>query len=271
VQALIDAAAEEGSDALLNVLGPDLEELRSGDAVADANERAAFVEAALAAAGIEQQEDEDDRAVLVVGPDDWPFPVPLVRGAEGWYFDTAAGREELLDRRVGRNELTTIAVAHAYVDAQYEYREQHRAGDGVREFAQKFLSSEGSRDGLYWQTTPDEPDSPMGSLVAEAVAEGYRRDDSGEPRPYHGYFYRILAAQGSHAPRGAGSYLEDGRLTKGFGLLAWPAEYGSSGIMTFQINQSGMLFQKDLGEDTATAAAAIEVYDPDESWAPVME
>ena len=270
-QALIDAAAGEGGDALLAVLGPDLEDLRSGDPVADANERAAFVEAALGSAGIEQGEGEDDRAVLVIGSDDWPFPIPLVRGPEGWYFDAAAGREELIDRRIGRNELTTIAVARSFVEAQFEYAEQDRDGDGVREFAQQFLSSERARDGLYWPTTPDEPESPMGSLVAEAVAEGYRRDASGEPRPYHGYLYRILTAQGAHAPRGAESYLEDGHLTKGFGLLAWPAEYGNSGIMTFQINQSGLLFQKDLGKESAATAAATWAYDPDASWEAVTD
>jgi len=268
-QALVDAAAQDGRDGLLAVLGPDLSELSSGDPVEDASERADFVEAAMKGAGIEQT--GDDHAVLTVGPDDWPFPIPLVRGPEGWYFDTAAGRQELLNRRVGRNELTTIAVARVYVDAQNEYKEQDRNGDGVREFAQRFLSGAGARDGLYWPTSGDEPESPMGPLVAEAVAEGYRSNESGEPRPYHGYFYRILTAQGEHAPRGAESYIEDGHLTKGFGLLAWPAEYGNTGIMTFQINQSGMLYQKDLGEDTVAAAPAIEAYDPDASWEPVTD
>lgn len=268
-QALIDAAAAEGPEALQAVLGPHLDKLSSGDAVEDASERSEFVEAALQAAGIEQA--DDDHAVLIIGPDDWSFPISLVRGTNGWHFDTAAGIEELLDRRVGRNELTSIAVARAYVDAQYEYEEKDRNGDGVREFAQKFLSSEGARDGLFWPTRGDEPESPMGSLVADAVAEGYRRGEGGEPRSYHGYFYRILTAQGEHAPRGAESYMQDGRLTKGFGLLAWPAEYGNTGIMTFQINQSGMLYQKDLGEDTAASARAIKAYDPFPSWEPVTD
>lgn len=268
-QALIDAAAQDGPDGLRAVLGPDLPELSSGDSVEDASERADFVEAALQAAGIEQ--DGEDKAVLTVGLDEWPFPIPLVHGPDGWYFDTTAGMEELMNRRVGRNELTTIAVARAYVEAQNEYAEEDRNGDGVREFAQKFVSRGGARDGLYWPTMQDEPESPMGSLVAEAVAEGYRPNESGSPRPYHGYFYRVLTAQGGHAPRGARSYLKGGRLTEGFGLLAWPAEYGNTGVMTFQINQSGMLFQKDLGEDTAATAAAIEAYEPGDGWDPVTD
>jgi len=268
-QALVDAAAAEGNEALSAILGPDLEDLSSGDAVDDARERAAFVEAALQSAGIEQE--GDDRAVLVVGPDDWPFAIPLVRGAEGWYFDTAAGREELLNRRIGRNELSTIEVARAYVDAQYEYAEEDRNGDGMKEFAQKLMSTQGTRDGLFWPTKENEPESPMGSLVAAAWAQGYRPGEGDGPRPYHGYLYRILTAQGEHAPGGPRDYLVDGHLTKGFGLVAWPFEYGNSGIMTFQVNQSGILFQKDLGEDTSAVAASMDVYDPGPGWEPVTD
>jgi len=267
VQALIDAAAAEGRDALLAVLGPDLEELSSGDPVEDALERADFVEAALEATAIEQ--DNEDQAVVTVGPDDWPFPIPLMRGPEGWYFDTAAGREELLNRRVGRNELTTIEVARAYVDAQHEYAEADPNGDGVKEFAQQLMSSEGARDGLYWPAGEDEPESPMGSLIAQAMAEGYRKGSG--PQPYHGYFYRILTAQGEQAPGGARSYVSDGILTKGFGLVAWPAEYGNSGVMSFQVNQSGILYQKDLGAETSAAAAAIDAFNPDDTWEPVTD
>ncbi len=268
-QALIDAASEDGPEGLLAVLGPELEELASPDPVSDAQERADFVEAALEAAGIEQEDDE--HAVLVIGPDDWPFPIPLVRGPEGWYFDTPAGVEELMDRRVGRNELATIDVMRAYVDAQYEYEEADRNGDGMREYAQKFFSSEGARDGLYWPAAEDEPESPMGSLVAEAVAKGYGGEKSEGPRPYFGYLYQILTVQGEQAPGGSKSYLEDGHMTKGFGLMAWPAEYGNSGVMTFQVNQSGIVYQKDQGEDTGTIAAAIDAYNPDASWEPVTD
>lgn len=268
-QALIEALAGEDPEALLAVLGPDLDDLRSGDPVDDAQQAAAFVENALLAAGIEQQ--GDDVAVLTVGPDDWPFAIPLVRDAEGWYFDTAGGREELVNRRIGRNELNTIEVARAYVEAQDEYAEQDRNGDGVREFAQKVISSEGARDGLFWPTAENEPESPMGSLVGGAVAEGYKPGEGDGPSPYQGYFYHLLMAQGGNAPGGAKDYMEDGRLTKGFGLVAWPAEYGNSGIMTFQVNQSGIVYQKDLGDDTATAAAAIDAYNPDNSWEPVTD
>jgi hypothetical protein len=264
VQALIDAAASQERNALVNVLGSEVEELRSGDVVADAAERQDFVDAATVSARIEQ--DDENHAVLTIGPDDWPFPIPLQRDAEGWRFNVAAGKEELLNRRIGLNELFTIEVMRAYVDAQYEYAEEDRNDDGVREYAPKMLSSKGARDGLYWPTQEGEPESPMGPLVAEAAAEGYRRGKRFEPTPYHGYFYRLLTAQGEHAPGGARNYVNDGHMSGGFALLAYPAQYGESGIMTFMVNRSGIVFQKDLGEDMPTAAAAITEYNPDESW-----
>lgn len=267
VQALIDAAASDEHGALVSVLGPEVKELRSGDPVADAAEREDFVDAATESARIEQ--DDEDHAVLSIGPEDWPFPIPLVRDAEGWRFDVAAGKEELLNRRIGLNELYTIGILRAYVDAQYEYAAQDPDADGVREYAQRMLSDAGTRDGLYWPTQQGEPESPMGRLIAEAVAEGYRRGEGSKPTPYHGYFYGILTAQGEHAPGGAKSYVNDaGHMTKGFALIAYPAQYGESGIMTFLVNQSGIIFQKDLGDDTETVAPAITEYDPDESWHP---
>ncbi len=269
VQALIDAAASEKRGALLAVLGSGVEALRSGDPVADAADREEFVHAASESARIEQE--DDDHAVLTIGPDDWPFPIPLVRDAKGWYFDVAAGKQELYNRRIGRNELDTIEVMRAFVDAQDEYAQADRNGDGMREYAQKLMSSQGAHDGLYWPTKEDEPDSPMGPLVAEAVAEGYKPGQNRQPKPYHGYYYRMLTAQGEHAPGGAKNYLNDGHMTKGFAALAYPAEYGNSGVMTFLVNQSGILFQKDLGDDTAKAAAAITAYDPDDTWDPVTD
>jgi hypothetical protein len=273
VQALIDAAASDEPGALLQVLGEGVEKLRSGDPVADAADRADFVGAALESANIEQEEANEDLAFLSVGPDDWPFPIPLVRDAEGWYWDVAAGEEELIDRRIGRNELTTIEVMRAYVEAQHEYAQQDRDNDGKREYAQRLMSSEGARDGLYWpRSAADEPDdSPMGSLVAEAVAEGYRPGEGEGPRPYHGYLYRILTAQGDDAPGGAKSYLSGDSMTQGFGLLAYPAEYGNSGVMTFQVSQSGIVYQKDLGQDTPSLAAAIQAYAPGDGWEPVTD
>ena len=265
VMALIEAAADEGADGLYAVLGPDLEELISGDPVADAADRRWFVDNARQTADIE---DEDaDSAILVIGPDDWPFPIPLAKDESGWYFDTKAGIEEVLDRRIGRNELFTLAAMRAFVDAEREYAAADPSGDGSHAYADRILSSEGKRDGLHWPTREGEPESPLGPLVAEAVAAGYGVPKSGEgPRPFHGYFYKVLVAQGDRAPGGAKSYLKDGRLTEGFALVAWPASYGSSGIMTFQVNQRGLVYEKDLGEDTPQAATAIDAYNPGEGW-----
>jgi hypothetical protein len=267
VEALIEAAGSEDRDAVLAILGPDGEALRSADPVADGIERKGFVAAASEANRI--YPDGDDYAFLSVGSDDWPFPVPLIRDPEGWRFDTEAGIEELLDRRIGRNELHTIAVAKEFVEAQHEYASQDRNRNGLQEYAQKLMSAEGARDGLYWPVGDDERESPMGRLVAEAVAAGYQPGQGKEPVPYHGYYYRPLTGQGSNAPGGAKSYVKNGHMTGGFALLAYPAEYGNSGIMSFLINQSGILFQKDLGEETAALAAAVTGYDPDRSWEPV--
>lgn len=269
VQALVNAAASGQKGAMVKVLGPAAKELGSGDAVADAADRRDFVDAAAKSARIEQH--DKNHAVLTVGDDDWPFPIPLVRDSKGWYFDVAAGKQELIDRRVGRNELTTIAVLRAFVDAEHEYARRDPNGDGTHAYAQKLMSSKDVRDGLYWPTKEGEPQSPMGPMVAEAVAAGYKPGQSSEPKPYHGYYYRILTAQGPHAPGGAKSYINDGHMTKGFAALAYPAQYGNSGVMTFVVNQSGILFQKDLGKDTAQAAAAISAYDPDGSWQPVTD
>ena len=263
--ALIEAAAAEGSDLLLAVLGPDLAEMVSGDPVADAAARAWFVEHAQLSAQIEDE--TGDSALLVIGPDDWPFPIPLAKDDQGWFFDTAAGLEELLNRRIGLNEIYTLAALRAFVEAQREYAALDPLGQGTPVFADRILSSEGKRDGLYWPTQPGEPTSPLGPLVAEAVGAGYGASPAGEgPRPFHGYLYKILTAQGDQAPGGAMSYLKEGRLTQGVALLAWPARYGHSGIMTFQVNHKGMVYERDLGEDTGALAAAIEAYDPGEGW-----
>lgn len=270
VMALIDAAASEDRDALFAVLGSDLDALVSGDPVADAADRRRFVELSREAAHLEDE--TDDSAILVIGPEDWPFPIPLAKDDQGWFFDTQAGLDELLDRRIGLNELHAVATARAVVDAQSEYAAADPDGDGVRAYAGRFWSTDGKRDGLYWPTDEGEPESPMGPLVDDAVEDGYEVGDDGEGRrPYHGYFFKILTAQGPSAPGGAGSYLEDGRLAKGFGLLAWPASYGNSGIMSFQVNPRGMVYQADLGEDTAGVAETIAAYDPGADWEPVVD
>ena len=269
-QALIEAAATEGPEALLAVLGPDLADLVSGDPVADAADRRWFVENARLSAQIEDE--TADSAWLVIGPEDWPFPIPLFKDEQGWYFDTAAGADEILNRRIGRNELFTLATLRAIVEAQREYAAADPQGAGKPVYARFILSSPGQRNGLYWPTQPGEPESPLGPAIAEATAMGYDITPSREgPRPFHGYFYKILTAQGDQAPGGARNYLEEDHLTGGFGLLAWPASYGESGIMTFQVNQRGLVYERDLGEDTAARAAAIAAYDPGEGWLPAVD
>jgi hypothetical protein len=264
VDALIEAAKSDTPGAAADVLGPEAGELRSSDPVEDATERRSFVEAANQARNIALQ--GEDLATLIIGEQDWPFAIPLVRGDSGWYFDIEAGKEELLNRRIGGNELDTIAVAREYVEAQHEYASMDRDNDGKREYAQKIVSSEGERDGLYWPAGENEPASPIGRLIAEAVAEGYRPGGNAEPEPYHGYLFRVLTAQGDQAPGGAQDWMVDGHLTKGFGLIAYPAEYGNTGVMTFMVDESGLVMERDLGESTAELAAAITSYNPDRSW-----
>jgi Protein of unknown function (DUF2950) len=244
------------------VLGPDSDEIvSSGDAVGDAATRKRFTTAASQGRHIELTDDRKT-AILHVGHDDWPFPIPIVHEAAGWRFDTAEGKQELLNRRIGRNELTVITVCRTYVDAQNEFAKR------FHEYAQSLRSSPGKQDGLYWDDTGRDP-SPFGPLVASATGEGYRvRDVDEPPSPYHGYFFRILKAQGKDGPGGAGDYVKDGRMTGGFALIAWPADYGSSGVMTFLVGEQGVVFQKDLGAGTAEAAKAITTYDPDRTWEP---
>ena len=263
------AAVKAGDAAAFDaIFGPGSEDLRSsGDAVADKAMRAKFLDAAEDHSGLEFA--GPDRVLLSFGDDDWPFPIPLVKSDKGWAFDTAAGKDEIVNRRIGRNELHAIAVVRGIVDAQEEYAAADPTGSGVRQYAQRILSSPGQRDGLYWKSAAN--DSPLGELVAQAVAEGYGGADTGKPVPYHGYYFRLLKAQGKHAPGGAQSYLKDGRLIGGFAVVAWPAEYGNSGIKTFIVNQRDLVFEKDLGADTAKIASAMTEYDPDDSWDPVEE
>ena len=263
VDALV-AAARGGSIAdIVAVLGPEGREVASsGDPVADTAARARFVAAFEEKHEINQP--GDTRATLVLGNDDFPFPIPIVQVGGAWRFDTAEGKEEILDRRIGENELAAIEVLQAYVDAQREYAEADRDGKGPQ-YARRLLSSEGNTDGLYWPTAEGEPESPFGPLVAEARAEGYKRRDGG-PTPYHGYFFRILSRQGKDAAGGAQDYVVGGRMIGGFALIATPAEYGNSGVMTFIVNHDGVVFQKDLGPDTGRLAAEMSTFNPDPSW-----
>ena len=265
LKAVIDDLKSENLSGLVKIFGPGIEPiLNSGDPVADQNARERFV------ASAEEQHRFDgsgDTLTLVVGKDDWPFPIPLKKVNERWRFDTAAGKEEILDRRIGENELSTIQTMLAYVDAQGDYADFQRQRSGMPEYAQRILSSPGKMDGLYWPSAEGEPQSPLGPLVAAARAVGYQKSAKAEePSPYHGYFYKVLTAQGSNAPGGTIDYIVNGRMIGGFGLVAWPARYGDSGVMTFMVNHDGAVYQKNLGPPTATLAPAISGFDPDPSW-----
>jgi hypothetical protein len=211
--------------------------------------------------------DTGDKATLVIGTEEWPFPIPLVKHGGVWHFDTAAGEQEILNRRIGRNELNAMEVCRNYVQAQREYAADVVGEKKAAEYAEKIFSSPGLHDGLYWPVKEGEPQSPIGPEMAHARAEGYdsTSQDAGR-EPYHGYFYKILTRQGAMASGGARDYVVDGHMTGGYALIAFPAKYGDSGVMTFIVNQAGIVFQKDLGPNTATVAAAITEYNPDMTW-----
>jgi len=265
MEALLSAARTGQAAAVVKVLGEHSRSfLVSGDAVADRTALSRFVELFERSHVIEAP-DESTRT-LEIGDDRWPFPIPLVKAAAGWSFDSRAGGQEILARRVGQNELDVIQVCLGYVGAQHDYFELNPDVAPVLHYADRILSSPGKRNGLYWKSSPGEEESPMGPAVSQAVQQGYA---PGKRAPYHGYYFRILTAQGPHAEGGALDYRVGGLLTGGFGLLAYPASYGKSGVMTFLVNQSGVVFQKDLGSGTAKTAAAIKRFDPDSSWTPV--
>lgn len=229
-----------------------------------AERRYEFIEAWAKSHKIEQ--DGDGRARIAAGQQGWTLPIPLEKTASGWRFDMKAGMDEIAIREIGRNELSAIQVAKAYADAQREYFARDRNGDGVPEYAQKIASSAGKMDGLYWPSKANEEPSPLGRLLADAAAEKGRK-----PGSYHGYSYRILTAQGPDAAGGARNYIVDGRMTGGFGLVAWPTSYGRSGVMSFMINQDGQVYEKNLGPDTATQAARVKAFNPDATWRKVED
>ncbi|WP_439544070.1 DUF2950 domain-containing protein [Hyphomicrobium sp.] len=265
-EALVAAVRSGDAADIVKVLGPDGRAIASsGDAVADASARERFVAAYDEQNQIRQA--GDGPLTLYLGHDDYPFPLPLVSADGKWRFDTAAGAEEILDRRIGENELAAIEVMRAYVDAQREYAETDWDGKGAQ-YARRLLSRENVKDGLYWPTAEGEPESPLGPLVAEARAEGYRKKRR-EPEPYHGYLFRVLTAQGPHASGGARTYIVNGRMIGGFALIATPAEYGNSGVKTFVVDQDGVVFEKDLGENTPPAANSIEAFNPESGWSSV--
>lgn len=265
VVTLVAAVQHEDDSVLLAILGPDAQDLiASGDPVADRNSRTRFLEVFSEKHRLEQE--GADRTQLIIGNKDYPFPIPIRRYEDTWAFDTVAGREEILNRRIGRNELHTIEVMRVYTEAQREYASSRHHG-GNPTFAQKLTSNEGQKDGLYWPVAEGEVESPFGPLIARATEEGYTGAlDLDPPQPFHGYFFKILKAQGPHANGGAFNYVVGGRMVLGFALVAYPARYETSGIMTFIINQEGVIFEKDLGEDTAETALAMIDFDPDDSW-----
>jgi len=268
--ALAAAIAAPGNAPLLAILGPKGKPIiDSGDAVADANARKRFGEGWAAFHVVNME--GDARAVLDIGDDRWPFPIPIVKEAAGWRFDTDAGDDEILARRIGRNERSAMQACLAYVDAQHDYYRMDPDKDGLLHYANRFGSAQGKRDGLYYATKEGEEESPLGPLFAQAKGEGYQLGSDKGGVPYHGYRYRILTSQGPHAKGGAYDYVAKGQLVGGFALVAWPATWGSSGVMTFLVNHDGVIYEKDLGPHTAEAVAKIKRFDPDESWKVVPE
>jgi Protein of unknown function (DUF2950) len=265
--ALVAAARADKTANLEKILGPTGQKLiHSGDRVADKAGREKFVVDYAQKHSIERQ--SDTKAILIIGTNEWPFPIPLVKQGDAWHFDTKAGADEILDRRIGRNELDAIQVVGAIVDAERDYARKDRTGAGYLEYAQKFMSSPGKRDGLYWPATQGE-ESPIGPLVVSASTEGYgAKGGHGRRQPYHGYYYRILKQQGKDAPGGARSYIVNGHMIGGFALVAFPAKYDDSGVMTFIANQRGVIYEKNLGPKTATIARAMTAFNPDSSWTP---
>ena len=265
VKALAEAVKAGSLEGVLAIFGPEGKELidSSEPAIARENQQVFTV------AFREKWHLEDaapDRKTLVIGNEDWPFPVPIVKAGNSWRFDTAAGKEEVLDRRIGRNELAAIDSVHAYVTAQRRYAADGHDGKPAGLHAAKFLSDPGKQNGLYWPAVRGEKRSPLGDLVGQAASEGRQVGTSGQPAPFHGYYFRILTAQGSAAPGGAKNYIVKGELSGGFALVAWPAQYGATGIMTFIVNQDGVVREKDLGPNTDATARKMTAYNPDSSW-----
>jgi len=265
-QALISAAKSDDVAELTAIMGPASKEiLTTSDPVADQQMRRKFAARAAAKMKLVPDPKEADAMVLLIGKDDWPLPIPIVKVNGQWHFDVEQGKQEILARRIGSNELDAIEVCRGYVEAQNDYAEEDRTGSGVLHYAQKIISSPGKHDGLYWTSTGEKDESPIGAMVARAFAEGYTQKRA----PYHGYYFKILTAQGLHASGGTMSYLHNDLMTSGFALIAWPSDYQSTGVMTFLVDKTGIVYQKDLGPRTSEVASAYTAYDPDETWTPV--
>ena len=269
VQAMTVATKAKDRTALQDIFGPNLKNLLSGDEVADHNSFDEFARYVAEATKLEKE--TDNKMTLLVGSEEWPFPIPIVKNGSGWSFDTKAGTEEIFNRRIGSNESAAMLTAQAYAIAQWEYFDgDDRDHDQVSEYAQRLFSSAGKQDGLYWETVADDEPSPLGPLVAYARKEGYSGKTpvatTQSANPFHGYHFKILTRQGASAPGGAYNYIINGNMIAGFALVAYPATWGNSGVMTFVINHEGRLYEKDLGPRTAQIAAAMTEYNPDPSW-----
>ena len=258
--ALVTSAQSNDLKALIEILGPDGKQIvSSGDEAEDAQNRANFVQKYQEMHRLVKE--PDGTTTLYIGAENWPTPIPLVNNGTAWYFDTDAGTQEILFRRIGENEMSTIKVCEELVAAEKEY---HSAQHG--EYAQKIFSDKGQHDGLYWKAADGESESPVGPLLASAVAEGFAKGREGAPIPFRGYYFHALTRQGKNAPGGAKSYIVNGKMTEGFAFVAYPAEYGSSGVMTFIVNEDGVIYQKDLGKNTGVFAKAVKEYNPNSSW-----
>jgi hypothetical protein len=265
-EALAAAAGADDVKALLAILGADGKTLVvSGDDVQDRNDRASFAKDAREKLDVVVDPKDPARATVVAGPDGWPFPVPLVEKGGKWSFSSRSGLRALVDRRVGSNELDAIEICRGYVEAQKEYATEDRNGNGVLEYAQRVLSTAGTRDGLAWWNADGTLSGPISETIARAISEGYKD----RTKPFHGYFFRVLKRQGSHAPLGALDYVIEGKMIGGFALVAWPAAYRTSGVKTFIVSHDGVVYEKDLGTDTAKIASAMSRFDPGPGWTPV--
>ena len=264
VKALQAATAAKDNAALGEIFGPEFRELTTGDQVQDGNNAARFASAL--AQGCKPVEEGKDKITLEVGTNNWPMPIPLVKADGQWHFDTAAGKEEIINRHIGKDELHAIGVCRAYVAAQRQYASANPDTGGGAKYAQKFKSTPGKKDGLYWPAAENQPASPFGPLVAEAHAEGYGKKNGEGPRPFHGYYFRILTRQGRAAPGGKMNYMSQDNLTGGFALVAYPEHWDQSGIMTFIVNQDGKIYQRNFGEKTSRIAGAMKEYNPDSRW-----
>jgi len=266
VKALVAAVHDNNDTELIDIFGPDSGDLIfSGDRVADQKDKERFLVVYEEKNSIKHE--TDVKVVLYIGSRDYAFPIPIVQEENVWFFDTKEGKEEILDRRIGRNELHTIEVLHAYTDAQREYVTLDHSSCGCPEFAQRLTSTKGKKDGLYWEAKEGEEESPFGPLIAKATECRYTDSlDTDNPEPFHGYYFKVLKAQGKHANGGAFDYVVKGKMILGFALVAYPAKYGASGIMTFIVNQEDKIYQKDLGKDAANKTGAMTTFDPDSTW-----